>query len=380
MALLSLYALCVLLTATLSLSAAVFEKDVVDTSLTTRATSPLDFTGANWIWNSTYIANAWIAVRKDFVPPLGKSLIAAEIVMTSGEVDFYVNGELIGANAYPNPWQYAGRYCVDLLPSFNVFAANSTSPSVAHGAVIASIRVTYNDFTTDIIVTDSSWRVHPWVVGFEQLSFDDAAWPTATVKALYPAVYGALDVASNPPVMSFDFNPSWVWTDISTSGTTNVPASSRAFRRTFTPAVGQIPMSATIIIAADDAFTIWVNGVQVGSDVAGTWQTARQYKVNFISAPSEIVFAVLGTNSATGRAGILVAAEINMVPTGRANCTAGAWVLSDASWVSTTGAIPTGWQQPGFDDSAWPVVVAEAVYPAIWGTVTIAAASPPVNV
>jgi hypothetical protein len=67
-----------------------------------------------------------LAARKDFVPPLGKSLIAAEIIMTGGQVEFYVNGELIGDNTPSSPYHYVGRYCVDLLPSFNVFATNSS--------------------------------------------------------------------------------------------------------------------------------------------------------------------------------------------------------------------------------------------------------------
>jgi hypothetical protein len=60
-----------------------------------------------------------------------------------------------------------------------------------------------------------------------------------------------------------------------------------------------------------------------------------------------------------GNAGVLFAAEINMFLSGQANCSAGAWVISNGNWVSTIGAIPTGWQRPGFDDSQWPLVVAE---------------------
>jgi hypothetical protein len=53
-----------------------------------------------------------------------------------------------------------------------------------------------------------------------------------------------------------------------------------------------------------------------------------------------------------------------MVPTGRTSCTAGAFALTDVGWKSTKGAIPAGFEQPGFDDSAWPAVVVEATYPA----------------
>jgi hypothetical protein len=67
---------------------------------------------------------------------------------------------------------------------------------------------------------------------------------------------------------------------------------------------------------------------------------------------------------------VLVAMEVKMVPTGRT----GAFALTDVGWKSTKGAIPAGFEQPGFDDSAWPAVVVEATYPAApWGALTIAA-------
>ncbi|KAJ7177482.1 hypothetical protein C8R43DRAFT_1118472 [Mycena crocata] len=103
------------------------------------------------------------------------------------------------------------------------------------------------------------------------------------------------------------------------------------------------------------------------------------YTVNFASAQSEVVLAA--TNTVASAAGLLVAMKLNIVPTGRTNCTAGVFLLSDPGWKSTKGAIPAGFEQPGFDDSAWPDVVAQAGYPATpWGTITIAAPSPPVTV
>lgn len=140
-----------------------------------------------------------------------------------------------------------------------------------------------------------------------------------------------------------------------------------------------MPQTATIIITADNAYTLYVNGVTIGSGT--TWPTAQRYTVNFASAPAEVMLAVLANNTAAGAAGLLVAMEVNMVPSGRTNCTAGAFVLTDAGWKSTKGAIPAGFEQPGFEDSAWPAVVAEETYPGTkWGTITVAAPSPPVTV
>ena len=104
-----------------------------------------------------------------------------------------------------------------------------------------------------------------------------------------------------------------------------------------------------------------------------------------------IVFAVLVTNSAAGTAGLMMASEMNMVPTvlptGPTGCIAGSFVLTDADpgvWVSTKQDIPAGWQQVGFDDSGWPPVVSEGEFPNAqpWGSdVTIAAPTTgPVNI
>jgi hypothetical protein len=70
-----------------------------------------------------------------------------------------------------------------------------------------------------------------------------------------------------------------------------------------------------------------------------------------------------------------------MVPSGRTNCTAGSFLLLDGGWKSTKDAIPTGFEQPGFDDSTWPAAFGQSIYPAApWGTITIAAPSPPVTI
>ncbi|KAJ7847240.1 hypothetical protein B0H14DRAFT_3453895 [Mycena olivaceomarginata] len=166
--------------------------------------------------------------------------------------------------------------------------------------------------------------------------FDHISWPTAIVKSAYS---DTVALPSNPPALNLDFGPQWFWTD-------DIPAN------------GIIPAGSQARIFGTCA------GFGVG----------QQYTVNFVSSPDTVVFAVLGKNAAPGRAGVLFAAEINMEPVGRANCTAGVFVVGNTAWVSTTGTIPTGWHAPTFDDSAWPSV-ANA-----WGTISLDAPSPPVDI
>ncbi|KAJ7448507.1 hypothetical protein FB451DRAFT_1147506 [Mycena latifolia] len=368
MAPLLLYAFLSLLMAKLSFCSA------PDTMIENRATSALSLSASNWIWVPTTTTNV-VGFRKDFTPPLGKSLIAAEMIITAdGAFGLFVNGEYIG-HGTGRP-RFAMRYCIDLLPSFNVFAVNSTG-----GGILATILVTYSDGTTDKLVTDGSWRVHNGLpAGFEQLSFDDTAWPSATIVAAYGAGSFSdvlVNIPSDPPIIGLE-RAQWIWTDVVPANEI-LPAGSRAFRRTFPLAPGQTAMSATILIAADDQYALYVNGVSIGNGTS--YHRARHYTVDFATPTAEIVLGVLATNGATGHAALIFAMEVNMLPSGRTNCTAGAFLLSDAGWKSTKGAIPVGFQQPGFDDSAWPAAVAEATYPnGAWGTITIAAPSPAITI
>ncbi|KAF7362610.1 hypothetical protein MVEN_00609800 [Mycena venus] len=382
------YALCSLLFAIPSLRSVNAAENATASSLTVTpdVTSSMNFAASKWIWNSaTATANTFVGLRKSFTPPEGKALIAAEIIFTVyTSLTFYVNGVEIGTGNGPaSRPSFARRFCVDLLPSFNVFAFNASTviSGADEGGLIATILLTYSDGTTDTLVTDSSWRVKSGIpLGFEQPSFDDTTWPVATVIGSYAAGAWAdviVNIPADPPVLGLE-HTQWIWTDVvPASGT--VPAGSRAFRRTFTPAPGQVPGTATILIAADNAYTLYVNGVSIGSGTS--FKIAQRYTVNFASAPSEVVLAVLATNTVASVAGLLVAMELNMVPAGRINCTAGVFVLSDNGWKSTKDLIPAGFEQPGFDDSTWPAVVAEVTYPAApWGTVTIAVPSPPVTI
>ncbi|KAJ7748926.1 hypothetical protein B0H16DRAFT_1847937 [Mycena metata] len=349
-----------------------------DTSSAPDVTSALSFSSSKWIWNSTTAtANAVVGFRKDFTPPLGKSLIAAEIIITAvTSLNLYVNGDYIGSGG----GRFAHRFCVDLFPSLNIFAVNASTTGSGTGTVaglIATILVTYQDNTTDMLLTDSSWRAKGSLpLGWETPAFDDTTWPVATVVGSYdiaPWDTILVNIPADPPILSFA-EAEWVWTDVvPASGT--LPAGSRAFRRTFTPFPSQVPAAATIIISADNEYTLYVNGVTIGS--GSNFKVAQRYTVNFATAPEEVVLAVLVTNTAAGTAGLLVGMEVNMVPSGRTSCTAGTFSLSNVGWKSTKSAIPAGFEQPEFDDSAWPVVAVEAVYPAApWGTVTIATVAP----
>ncbi|KAJ7203129.1 lectin [Mycena pura] len=340
----------------------------------------LDFASSTWIWTDEVSGGeapvGTRAFRKTFTPPLGKTPVQADVIMrVDDSFTLYVNGYAVGTG---DDFQLAERFsCVALRPSLNVFAvtaANTGNPPTTDpnpAGLLAAIQITYSDGTTTTIVSDNSWRFSVTVPsGYEQLSFDDSSWKLAVPEGpdgIDP--WGQTPTPSTPspsPVLSLT-NSNWIWTNELVNGV--APFGSRAFRRTYTPVKGQAATSATVMIVTDDLYTLYVNGVTIGS---GTdYHIGKTYTVN-LSPASNVVFAVNATNI-SGPAGLLVAIQIN---TAQCSFTFG---QTDANWKSSTG-VPAGFQLPGFDDSSWSAATVEGPYGmAPWGNVTAPPASSPVN-
>ncbi len=120
------------------------------------------------------------------------------------------------------------------------------------------------------------------------------------------------------------------------------PAATRYFRRTFSP--GRPVDEATLDLTADDAFTVWVNGVKVGS--GDTWKRVERFDVRKHIVKGDNVIAVEARNDG-GAAGLI--ARLAYVPNG---LTVHA-LVSDDGWKASKTAAP-GWEKVGFDDSKWP--------------------------
>ncbi|KAJ7816023.1 hypothetical protein B0H13DRAFT_2380635 [Mycena leptocephala] len=147
--------------------------------------------------------------------------------------------------------------------------------------------------TTDTLVTDSSWCVYTGLpAGYEQPSFEDTTWAVAknigTYRFFDPGdAVVTLSCPPCPPAIAL-YYAGWIWTDV-------VPSS------------GKVP-AGSILITADDDYTLYINGVPIGS--GSNWQVAQHYTVNFGAGTTEVVFAVLATNvapsAATTAGGVLL--------------------------------------------------------------------------
>ncbi|KAJ6616633.1 hypothetical protein B0H10DRAFT_2190402 [Mycena sp. CBHHK59/15] len=311
------------------------------TSLSSRP-DPLDFGNSKWIWTTTTATNAVHGFRKDFMPPFGKSFIAADILIAAdNSLTLFVNGDEVGSTTGTC---FARRFCsrrqrllpqmVHLLPPYSShikMALQTLSSRIANGMQATLPLPALNSCHLMILL------------GQQRLRF----------PSLESHGYG---LTLSQPVVT-------------------PPAGQCAFRKTFVPVPGETPQSAHILITVDNTYTLFVNSIKIGSGLM--WKTTQHWVVNLASA--EIMIAVLATNTAISATSVLFSMNVNMASTGRTNCSAGALIHLDTTWKSTKGTIPAGFELPGFDDSVWSAVAAEATYPNRWGTIAIGAPSAPIN-
>ncbi|KAF7305158.1 hypothetical protein MKEN_01231000 [Mycena kentingensis (nom. inval.)] len=327
----------------------------------------LDFSASSWIWTNEVSAGGASApvgaraFRKTFTPPRNKTPVLANIIIDAdNSLTLFVNGGQIGTG---DDFRFAELFCVALRPCQNVFAVTATNGGGPAG-LIATIQVVYSDGTTSTLVTDTTWRYALGVpANYQQLTIDDNAWPAAIAQGKVPmAPWGQPTIPTTPPTLTLT-KSSWIWTNEVSGG--NAPPGSRAFRRTYVPPTGTTPSSARIAIAADNAYSLWVNGVFVGS--GSSFSVADTYTVPLSSAVgASVVFAVQATNTLTvvNPAGLIAAIEIFSA---ECNCTSGAFITTDGSWKYSVG-VPSGFQDPGFNDASWPAAIIEAPYGAApWG-------------
>ncbi|CAK5278378.1 unnamed protein product [Mycena citricolor] len=342
----------------------------------------LDFSASQWIWTTDVSGGVAPvgsrAFRKDFVAPAGKTPLEADIIITAdNSFSLYVNNDLVGSSG---DFRYAARFCVPLYDCLNVFAVTATNGATVPNpaGLLVAIQITYSDGTTSQLVSDATWRgAITFPSNYQSLSLDDNPWRPVLVEAGYGAApWGTIPVPSVPPVLTLA-GAAWIWTTEVSGGI--APAGTRAFRRTYTAPPGQLVGSATVIIAADNEYTLYANGFQIGSGTSFT--TAQTWSIN-LGAASQVVFAVVATNILTvpNPAGVIFAAEINLVQTA-CNCTGGAYLVSDGSWLwPGNGSLPPGFQNPGYDSSSWTAVTTEGANGvAPWGTVAISPSTGTVN-
>ncbi|KUL39505.1 alpha-L-rhamnosidase [Actinoplanes awajinensis] len=218
--------------------------------------------------------------------------------------------------------------------------ASGDSVDVAYGGTRLASNRTYH---WRVRVWDAQGRPSPWSA---PATFDTGLYDPGTEwKA---AFIGA-------PATANLTGASWIWYPEGDPAS-SAPAGTRYFRRT----VDLTPSGrAVLVVTGDDTADVWVNGTQVSASrrVTDSWKRATTIDVTAALRAGANTLAIAGTNTSAGPAGVIAKLTVGSTV-----------VVTDAGWKSATSA-PAGWEQPGFDDAAWPgaqVTAASGAGP--WGT------------
>jgi hypothetical protein len=145
---------------------------------------------------------------------------------------------------------------------------------------------------------------------------------------------GAADLARDDDV----FSPaaSWIWYPHDADAVAD-----RFFRRTF--AVAELPAKVRLRITCDNAYTVYVNGQEVGR--GSRWQSIDQYDVTKHIKRGTNAVAVAAHNDG-GPAGLVAELTLTGPNAERIH------VATDAAWRCSVAESP-GWREAGFDDGRW---------------------------
>lgn len=111
-------------------------------------------------------------------------------------------------------------------------------------------------------------------------------------------------------------------------------------------------VAGVLAITTDDNTRVWLNGVLI-DDTPRIWSSPQRYDVVVFAHPAHPnVLAIEGTNrqNASGLDRGIVA-DLRFTAAGAPQV-----IVTDAA-TRATNTLTSGWEAPGFDDSAWPAAV-----------------------
>ncbi|HEY0534516.1 MAG TPA: family 78 glycoside hydrolase catalytic domain [Actinoplanes sp.] len=192
------------------------------------------------------------------------------------------------------------------------------------------------------------WRVRVWDAQGRPGPWSAAA--TFDTGLFNPATEWQADFIGAPVTENLT-GANWIWYPEGDPATT-APAASRYFRRTFNlDTTGR----TVLVVTGDDTADAWVNGTQVSTSRRATdsWKRATTVDVTAYLHTGSNTIAIAATNTTDSPASVI--AKLGAV-------------VTDAGWKASTTA-PAGWEQPGFNDTAWPAAkVTAALGAGPWGT------------
>ncbi len=199
----------------------------------------------------------------------------------------------------------------------------------------------------------SSWsKTASWTMGFlgqdawkaQWIGFDASREPASPAKKL--------DLAA----------ASWIWR-AGENARNGAPAATRYFRREFAVPEDREPASATCAVAADNSFTMFLNGRKVGTGSNFKEATPADLSQQIRKGVNVIAIEAKNEGDAANPAGLLAIVVLRF-KTGEP-----VTIVSDGQWRSSDAAA-TGWMDVGFSADGWSeaeVLGAHGVSP--WGQI-----------
>jgi alpha-L-rhamnosidase len=202
------------------------------------------------------------------------------------------------------------------------------------------------------------WQVRVWDNYGNSSDWSRPAW--FETAFLNPSQFQASWIA-DPHPLSLD-GANWIWYPEGNAAQ-SAPVATRYFRREVDLPENQTLARANFLITADDQFVLYVNGHEVArsSGQANAWVQAQQVDLTRDLHPGSNTIAVAATNA--GGPGSWIG-KLGLEFTDGTTTS----LVTDNTWKASQEG-PQGWENPGFDDSAWvPALDVDAYGSGPWGS------------
>jgi len=208
-------------------------------------------------------------------------------------------------------------------------------------------------------IWDANQQVTPfsepamWSVGLLQPEDVQARWIQASQPLVHPVKGTQLDFGDCP----------WIWyPEENMQPREKAPAGPRYFRKVVDLPTDEKIKQARFLVTADDSFELFCNGQLSGR---GTGYNAPQIAdVTNRLNPGKNTLAIVATNATPSPAALAGRLRVEFESGHVLD------LVIDQTWRSFTQAA-AGWNQPGFDDSAWPLaIVVGKMGDKPWGTIS----------
>ncbi|WP_200215088.1 family 78 glycoside hydrolase catalytic domain [Micromonospora coerulea] len=329
-----------------------------------------------------FLALSLVALVVSLAPPQAIAASASALSVTSLETEHAHNPLGIDAARPRLGWALSSSERGQRQSAYEILVATSPSGLAPGEADVWDSGRVSSSATFDVRYAGPGlasrtrywWRVRSWDAQGRASGFSAPAWfETAFLDAdqWTGSWIGAPVATADKPSLQ---GASWIWYPEGDPGS-SAPAATRVFRRSFSvPSVAELT-SARLVMTGDDGFTAWIDGTQVASadprPELESWRTPVVADVTSAVRGDANVLAVAATNGRVSPAGLLGRLELRYADGTTTQ------VDTDGAWRSATGPAD-GWQQAGFDDTAWPaakVITAWGGSP--WGQVAVATPTAP---